>query len=42
MLTIKTIERRHLHQLRHSDAFIVNFEHILHLFLLFLLLTLNK
>ena len=34
----KTPERR---QWRHSDVFIVNFEHILHLVLLFLLLTLN-
>ena len=34
-LTIKTPERR-------SGVFIVNFEHILHIFLLFLLLTLNK
>ena len=39
MLTIKAPERR---QLRCSDVFIVNFEHILHLFLVFLLLTLNK
>ena len=28
--------------LRRSDAFIVNFEHISHLFLMFLLLTFNK
>ena len=35
-LTIKTPERRHW---RRSDVFIVNFEHISHLFLLFLLLT---
>ena len=35
-LTIKTPERRR------SDAFIVNFEHISHLFLVFLLLPLNK
>ena len=28
--------------LRHSDVFIANFEHISHLFLLFLLFTLNK
>ena len=27
---------------RRSDVFIVNFEHILHLFLVFLLFTLNK
>ena len=39
MLTVKTPERR---QLRRSDVFIVNFEHSLHLFLVFLLLTLNK
>ena len=38
-LTIKTQERRHW---RRSGIFIVNFEHILHLFLVFLLLTLNK
>ena len=37
-LTIKTPERHHW---RHSDVFIVNFEHILHLVLVFLLLTLN-
>ena len=36
-LTIKTLERR---QWRRSGIFIVNFEHILHLFLVFLLLTL--
>ena len=36
-LTIKAPER---HQ-RRSDAFIVDFEHILHLVLVFLLLTLN-
>ena len=35
-LTIKTPERRR------SGVFIVNFEHISHLFLVFLLLTLNK
>ena len=34
-LTMKTPERR-------STVFIVNFEHISHLFLVFLLLTLNK
>ena len=34
-LTIKTPERR-------SGVFIVNFEHISHFFLLFLLLTLSK
>ena len=38
VLTIKTPER---HQLRRSGVFIVNFEHISHLFLVFLLLTLN-
>ena len=38
MLTIKTPERR---QWRRSGVFIVNFEHISHLFLAFLLLTLN-
>ena len=38
-LTIKTPERRHW---RHSGVFIVNFEHISHLVLVFLLLTLSK
>ena len=38
-LTIKTPGRRHW---RFSSVFIVNFEHILHLFLVFLLLTLTK
>ena len=38
-LTIKTLEER---QLRRSGIFIVNFEYILHLFLVFLLMTLNK
>ena len=38
-LTIKTPERRHW---GHSGVFIVNAEHISHLFLVFLLLTLNK
>ena len=38
-LTIKTPERC---QWRRSGVFIVNFEHISHLFLVFLLLTLNK
>ena len=38
-LTIKTPERR---QWRRSGVFIVNFEHISHLVLVFLLLTLNK
>ena len=37
-LTIKTPERRHW---RHSGVFIVNSEHIPHLVLVFLLLTLN-
>ena len=37
-LTIKIPERR---QWRRSDVFIVNFEHISHLNLVFLLLTLN-
>ena len=38
-LTIKTPELRHG---RCPGVFIVNFEHILHLFLVFLLLPLNK
>ena len=38
-LTIKTAERRHW---RRSGAFIVNFEHISHSFLVFLLLNLNR
>ena len=38
-LTIKTPERRHLGR---SGVFIVNFEHILHLVLLLLLLTLSR
>ena len=38
-LTIKTPERRYW---RRSGVIIVNFEHISHLFLVFLLLTLNK
>ena len=38
-LKIKAIERRHW---RRSCVFIVNFEHISHLFLVFVLLTLNK
>ena len=38
-LTIKTPEWRHW---RRSIIFIVNFERISHLFVLFLLLTLNK
>ena len=37
-LKIKTPERRHW---RRSGVFIVNFEHISHLILMFLLLTLN-
>ena len=37
-LTIKTPERHHW---RHSGVFIVNFEHISHLVLVFLLITLN-
>ena len=38
-VTIKTPERRHR---RHSGVFIVNFEHISHLVLVFLLLTLSR
>ena len=38
-LIIKTPERRHW---RHSGVFIVNFEHISHLVLVFLLLTLTR
>ena len=38
-LTIKTPER---HQWRRSGVFIATFEHISHLFLVFLLLTLNR
>ena len=38
-LTIKTPERHHL---RRSGIFIVNFEHIPHILLVFLLLTLNE
>ena len=38
-LTIKTAEQRQWHG---SGVFIVNFEHILHLVLVFLLLTLSK
>ena len=38
-LTIKTPERRHW---RSSGVFIVNFEHISHLVLVFLLLTLSR
>ena len=38
-LTVKTSERRHLH---YSGVFLVNLEHMSHLFLVFLLLTLHK
>ena len=38
-LTIKTPERRHW---RRSRVFIVNFKHISHLVLVFLLLTLSR
>ena len=38
-LTTKAPERHHW---RHSDVFIVNFEHISHLVLVFLLLTLSR
>ena len=38
-LTIKTPER---HQLHRSGVFFINFEHISHLFQVFLLMTLNK
>ena len=38
-LTIKTPERHHC---RSFSGFIVNFEHVSHLFLVFLMLTLNK
>ena len=38
-LTVKTLERRHW---RRSGVFIVNFEHISHLVLVFLLLTLSE
>ena len=38
-LTIKTPERR---QWRRSGVFIVNFEHILHFVLVFVLLTLSR
>ena len=38
-LTIKTPERRHW---RRPDVFIVNFEHVSHLVLVFLLLTLDR
>ena len=38
-LTMRTAERRHW---LHSGPFIVNFEHISHLFVVFLLLTLNR
>ena len=39
-LRIKITERRHVR--RRSGVFIVNFEQILHVILVFLLLTLNK
>ena len=39
LLTIKTPDR---HQWRRSDVFIINFEHIQHLALVFLLVTLNS
>ena len=39
-LTIKSPPKRR--QERHFGVFIVHFEHILHLFLVFLFLTLNK
>ena len=38
-LKLKTPERRQLH---HFGVFIVNFEHISHLFLVFLLFALNR
>ena len=38
-LTIKTPERR---QWRRSGVFIINFEHLVHLVLVFLLLTLSR
>ena len=37
-----TIKRPKRHQRRHSGIFIVNFEHISHLVLVFLLLTLSR
>ena len=37
-LILKTLEQRHWH---HCGAFVTNFEHISHLFLVFLLLTLS-
>ena len=42
-LTIETVEQgvKYAHSLRRSGDFIVNFEHILHLVLVFLLLILN-
>ena len=40
-LTIKTPERHASSQWRRSGVFIVNFEHISHVVLVFLLLTLN-
>ena len=41
-LAIKTSERRHWRHWRRSDLFIVNFEQISHIVLVFPLLTLNK
>ena len=40
-LKMKTTERRHWRHWRRSGVFIVNFEHISHLVLVFLLLTLS-
>ena len=40
--TIKTLEKGVKRPWRSSDVFIINFGHIPHLFLVFLLLTLNK
>ena len=39
--TIKTPERRNWHHWRRFSVFIVNYEHISQLFLVYLLLTLN-
>ena len=41
-LTIKTPERRQLANWRRSGVLIVNFEHILHLVLVLLVLTLSR
>ena len=38
----KLIHRPSRHRQRHSDVFIVNFKHISHLVLVFLLLTLSR